>query len=43
MDVYIKALLAPIHIKHICMYYRYLVSEKPSFEIGIFDPREFNG
>jgi len=30
--------LAPMYIKHSYMYYRYLESENPSFEFGIFDP-----
>jgi hypothetical protein len=27
------------NIKHICLYYIYLESEKPSFELDILDPR----
>ena len=34
-----KRCFAPFHIKHLFLYYRYLESEKPSFEFGILDPR----
>jgi hypothetical protein len=34
-----KALFGAIYIKHICMYYRYLESKKPSFEFRRLDPR----
>ncbi len=33
--------LAPIYIKHICLDFRYLVSEKQSFELGILNSRQF--
>ncbi len=30
---------APFYIKHVCLNYRNLKSEKPSFELDILDPR----
>ncbi len=32
--------LLPLYIKHICLYHRYLESEKPKFEFDILDPRQ---
>jgi hypothetical protein len=34
-----SAILVPFYIKLFCLYYRYLESEKPSFELWILDPR----
>jgi hypothetical protein len=34
-----SATLAPFYIIHLCLYYRYLGSEKESFELETLDPR----
>jgi hypothetical protein len=35
----LSAILAQNFYKYLCLYYRYLESEKPSFELEILDPR----
>ncbi len=38
-DAYIKEPFSPFYIKHLCLYYRYPESEKPSFELDFLDLR----